>query len=193
MYNEYYPENTNPDCFENYGGHHIDDRMRARGNSYSRHLAIDDQTHYATPEAIEEKKQELTVLQAEYRELKNAVYSENGRERMAGDELSDALSPLESLSFKIANLKRYIATARIIDTNAQVTDKVRMLSQVTVSVQGIAAPMTLRIVGQNEANASKREVSCVSPVGKALLGRKVGESVDVSVNGRILHYRILSL
>ncbi len=112
---------------------------------------------------------------------------------MAGDELSDALSPLESLSFKIANLKRYIATARIIDTNAQVTDKVRMLSQVTVSVQGIAAPMTLRIVGQNEANASKREVSCVSPVGKALLGRKVGESVDVSVNGRILHYRILSL
>lgn len=28
MFNEYYPENTSSDCFENYGGHHIDDRMR---------------------------------------------------------------------------------------------------------------------------------------------------------------------
>lgn len=192
MYNEYYPENTSPDCFENYGGHHIDDRMRARGNSYASRRPIDDKAHYATPEIMEEKRNELVSLQAEYNKLHESIYGENNLERMAGDDLVVALLPLESLAEKIESLKRFIATARVINTDAQDTDRVQILSKVTVSIQGIAAPMTLRIVGQNEATSNK-EVSCVSPVGKALLGRKVGESIDVPVNGRVLRYSILSL
>lgn len=193
MFNEYYPENTSPDCFENYGGHHIDDRMRARGNSYASYRPVDDKVHYATREIIEEKKSELEALQAEYRLLHESVYGGNGQERIAGNELADALMPLEALSVKIANIKHFIATARLIDAETQVSDRVQMLSTVTVSIQGFATPMTLRIVGQNEVGSNNREVSCVSPVGKALLGRKVGESVDVPVNGRVLHYSILSL
>lgn len=193
MLNEYYPENTSPDCFENYGGNHIDDRMRARGNSYASHHPIDETAHYATPEIMEEKKNELEALLAEYNLLHESVYGENGQERIADNELADALMPLEALSVKIAKLKHFIATARLVDAEKQITDRVQMLSKVTVSIQGIKAPITLRIVGQNEVGSNKLEVSCVSPVGKALLGRKVGESVDVQVNGRKVQYRILSL
>lgn len=191
MFNKYYPENTSPDCFENYGGNHIDDRMRARGKSYACHRAFDDKVHYATPEILEEKRNELVSLQAEYNKLHESIYGDK-QERITGDELVMALLPLEDLAVRLENLKRFIATARVINTDAQDTDRVQILSKVTVSIQGIVAPMTLRIVGQNEATSNK-EVSCVSPVGKALLGRKEGESIDVPVNGRVLRYNILSL
>ena len=193
MYNEYYPENTSPDGFENYGGHHIDDRMRARGSSYASRRPVDDKApHYATPEIMEEKRQELATLEAEYDRLHESIYGGNSLERLVGDDLALALVPLESLAERIESARRFIATAHVIDAGALNSERVQILSEVTVGIQGISAPMRLRIVGQNEAISSK-DVSCVSPVGKALLGRKVGESVDVQVNGRVLSYRILSL
>lgn len=193
MFNEYYPENTNSDCFENYGGHHIDDRMRARGNSYVSLHRIDDKVHYATPEIIEEKKNELTSLQREYDKMHESIYGKNGRERMSGDDLAGALLPLESLAAKITNVKRFIATARVIDADERASDTVQILSKVTVRIQGIATPMTIRIVGENDANLEKREISCSSPVGKSLLGHRVGESVDIRVGDRVVRYNILSL
>lgn len=192
MYNEYYPENTSPDCFENYGGHHIDDRMRARGNSYARRRQTDDKAHYATPEMMEEKRIELESLEAEYDRMHASIYG-NGSERLSGNDLADALGPLEALSEKISMLRRFIATAQVINPEERASDQVQMLSRVTVRIQGMPAPMTIRIVGENDSDPLKSEISCSSPVGKSLLGRKVGESVDVVVDGRIIRYIIISL
>lgn len=193
MFNEYYPENTNPDCFENYGGHHIDDRMRARGNSYACFNRIDDKAHYATPSIIEEKKYELESLQTEYKKMHESIYGNNGSERMSGDDLVGFLLPLEALATQITNLKRFISTARVINSDERVSDKVQILSKVTVCIQGQTTPMTIRIVGENDANLERREISCSSPVGKSLLGRRVGESVDIQVGSCIVRYNILSL
>jgi len=193
MFNEYYPENTSPDCFENYGGHHIDDRMQARGNSYAVRRPADDKAHYATPEMMEEKRRELESLQAEYAGMHTAVYGSDGGGRLAGNDLADALGPLEAISLKIKDIRRFIATAKVISPEERACDRVRMLSKVTVRVQGMPAPVTIRIVGENDADPSRRDVSCISPVGNSLLGRKVGESVDVLVNGRTIRYSIISL
>ncbi len=193
MFNEYYPENTSSDCFENYGGHHIDDRMRARGNSYARPRHTDDKAHYATPEMMEEKRRELESIQAEYDRMYATVYGGNGDGRLSGNDLADALAPLEALSGKIAMLRRFIATAQVIDPGERACDSVQMLSSVTVRIQGMPAPMTIRIVGENDSDPVRHEISCSSPVGKSLLGRRVGESVDVCVDGRTIRYSILSL
>lgn len=192
MYNPYYPENTSPDGFENYGGHHIDDRMKARGASYASHRSIDGKTHYATPEMLDEKRKELQSLEAQYAAMLSDAYGAEGRERLCGEELALALQPLEALSFKIRNLRRYIDTAIIIKEERR-DDKVRLLSTVTVSVQGVETPMTLRIKEENEADPLKHEVSRVSPVGKALLGCRVGDTVDIRVGARTVRYKILSL
>lgn len=193
MFNEYYPENTSPDCFENYGGHHIDDRMRARGNSYTRQRPADDKAHYATPGMMEEKRRELDSLLAEYGRMYEAVYSGNGCERLAGNDLADALGPLEAMSARIAALSRFIATAQVINPEEHTSDRVQMLSKVTVKIKGMPDQMTVRIVGENDADPPKLEISCSSPVGKALLGRRIGESVDVRVGDRTLCYIIISL
>lgn len=192
MFNEYYPENTSPDCFENYGGHHIDDRMRARGNSYACRRQTDDKAHYATPEMMEEKRIELESLEAEYDRMHAAIYG-NGSERLSGNDLADALGPLEALSEKISMLSRFIATAQVINPEERACDRVQMLSRVTVRIQGMPTTRTIRIVGENDSDPQKCEISCSSPVGKSLLGRKVGESVDVVVDGRIIRYIIISL
>lgn len=190
MYNEYYPENTSTDCFENYGGHHIDDRMRARGNSYARPQSLDDTEHFATPEMIEEKRNELTSLQAEYKVLHQSLYGVNGQERMVGADL-EALASLEFLAAKINDLKSFIGKAQVI--NPGVSDRVQMLSTVTVRVQGADEPMTLRIVGKNDSNMERFQISCSSPVGRALLGHKAGDLVDVNVGERTIRYNIISL
>ncbi len=111
---------------------------------------------------------------------------------MAGEELANALMPLEALAAKIANVQRFIATAHVTSGEEIATDRVRLLSKITVKVQGMEMPITIRIVGENDANLEKREISCSSPVGKSLLGRKVGESVDVNIAGRVVRYNILS-
>lgn len=193
MFNEYYPENTSSDCFENFGGHHIDDRMRARGNSYAFRRQVDDKAHYATPEMMGEKRRELESLQAEYERMHAAVYGGNGDGRLSGNDLADALAPLEAMYEKIMVLRRFIDTAQVIDPEERACDRVQMLSQVTVRIQGISAPMTIRIVGENDSDPARREISCSSPVGKSLLGRKVGESVDVVVGDRTIRYNIISL
>ena len=193
MFNEYYPENTSYDCFENYGGHHIDDRMRARGNSYASRRPAEGKAHYATPDMMVEKRRELESLQAEYDRMHAAIYGGNGNERLSSNDLADALEPLEAMSIRIADIRRFIATAQVINPEERACDKVRMLSKVTVRIQGMPAPMTIRIVGENDSDPARREISCSSPVGKSLLGRKVGESVDVRVGDKTFHYSILSL
>lgn len=192
MYNDYNTI-TNPNYFDNYGGHHIDDRMKTRGCSYISLYQIDEKPHYATPEIIEEKELELKRLQQEYMMLYASVYGDTNRERMKGDELACTLLPLEMLGSKIANVKRFIATAHIIQTEGRVSDKVGILSNVTVQIQGVATPITLRIVGENDADIDNHEISCSSPVGKSLLGRKVGDSVDIKIENRLIRYRILSV
>lgn len=193
MYNEYYPENTNSDCFENFGGRHIDDRMKVRGNSYSTRRTVDDKPCYATREMLDEKKHELQSLLMDYNRLYASVYNENSSERMVGEDLAMALKPLESLWAKIESIKHFIAKAQVVSNDNEVRETVGMFSKVTVKIQGTDTRMTLRIVGENDANSEKREVSCVSPVGKALLGKSAGETVDIQVEGRIIHYVIESL
>ena len=108
-----------------------------------------------------------------------AVYGGNGSARLSGNDLTDALSPLDALSEKISLLRCFIATAQVIDPEKRASDKVQMLSKVTVRIQGLSVPMTIRIVGANDTDPARREISCSSPVGKSLLGRKVCESVKL--------------
>ena len=178
---------------ENYYGIDIDGRMRARGNSYPSYCVLDDKKHYATIEILTEKQRELLSLQEQYKSLYQAAYDEGGRERLGGEDVEMTLQPLESLSARIRNLHRFISTAEIVKENGRREGRVCMLSRVTVRVHGMNAPMTIRIVGENEAGPGSHDVSCVSPVGKALLGRHVGESVDVKVGARTIRYSIVSL
>ncbi|MBC7316090.1 MAG: GreA/GreB family elongation factor, partial [Chloroflexi bacterium] len=83
------------------------------------------------------------------------------------------------------------ANAQILDEDVR-TDRVSLGSRVTIVEDG-GAPETYQIVGVAEADPAAGRISYESPLGKALMGRRVGEVVEAMTPGGILRFRIVSL
>ena len=85
-------------------------------------------------------------------------------------------------------LEQMIRHAQVIDT-AEVSDSVRVGS--TVEVESDGEKFTYQIVGSTEANPAKGRLSNNSPVGRALLGARVGNNVSVDLPSGSVSYRVL--
>jgi transcription elongation factor GreA len=150
---------------------------------------------YLTREKYEE-------LQRELRELKTKGRAEVARKiaeaRAHGDisensEYETAKYEQELLEMKIQKLEETLAKARIIDTKDLPTDKVYLYSKVKVLNLNTNQEMEYIIVSSQEANSAERKISVQSPIGKSLLGRMVGEIVEVKVPAGVVKYRILEI
>ena len=89
----------------------------------------------------------------------------------------EAQAHLES---KINLLKQQISEAKIVDTSRLSTDSVQILSKVEMTNLANKARMTYTIVSHHEMDLDHGKLSCNSPIGLALMGRKVGETVEVN-------------
>ena len=92
---------------------------------------------------------------------------------------------------RIQALETTLSKAIIIEGGS--TDKVGLGTRVTVMERGVDALETYQIVGSVEADPMKGRISNESPMGKALLGHRVGDEVVVSTPGGILHFHIISI
>ena len=134
-----------------------------------------------TPTGYENLKEELDTLRGD----KRREIAERIRvAREFGDiaenaEYDDAKNEQAMLEHKIAQLEERLAHARVIDTGEVDTSVVSIGS--VVRLRDVDAKETVEyfIVGSAEANPAERKLSNESPVGKAILGRKKGETVEV--------------
>ena len=133
-----------------------------------------------TPEGLENLKKEIEYLST----TKRREVAERIKEaREFGDisensEYDDAKNEQAMLESRIATLEDKLRSASVIDAKELSADVVRVGSQVAVTDdKGKALKYT--IVGSTEANPSENKLSNESPVGKALIGHKVGEKVQV--------------
>lgn len=92
---------------------------------------------------------------------------------------------------RIQALETMLRKAIIIEGGS--TDKVGLGACVTVMEQGRETLETYQIVGSVEADPTSGRISNESPMGKALLGHRVGDKVVVSTPGGILHFQIVSI
>jgi transcription elongation factor GreA len=83
--------------------------------------------------------------------------------------------------------------ARVIDTSRLGSDKVGLLSKVEITNQASNARMAYTLVSPHEANMKEGKISIKSPIGQALLGKKVGDVVDVRVPAGIIRLKIESI
>lgn len=97
------------------------------------------------------------------------------------------------LELKISKLQDLIANAIIIDESKLSTDKVGMLSKVTVKNLKTGAKMVFTLVGESEANLAQGKLAASTPIGKALLGKSKGEVVDVNAPAGIIKFEILDI
>ena len=98
-----------------------------------------------------------------------------------------------NLEARIAKLQEQLASARVIEKREISKDVVSVGS--TVRLRDVDARQTVeyRIVGSAEANPAENKLSNESPVGKAIIGKKKGETVEVSAPRGTLKYKILEI
>ena len=105
-------------------------------------------------------------------------------------EYEDAKNEQAFVEGRIQTLEALIKNATLIDENTS-NDHVQIGS--TVKVSGPDGSQSFTIVGSTEAKPAEGRISNESPVGRALLGRKKGESVTVTVPAGDLDYKIVSI
>lgn len=143
----------------------------------------------------------LQELQNELEQLKTVGRKEAAEKikvaRSFGDlsenaEYDEAMSDQAKLEARISEIEHMIKNAKIFDEDALGTEVVHIGSKVAIENE---QNMTFeyRIVGFAQANPDEGKISDESPVGKALLGHKVGEIVDVEALVGILKFRILAI
>ena len=111
-------------------------------------------------------------------------------------EYDEAKNDQAILEARIADLEVMLNNAKVIEKTEQDADKVHIGSNVSVSFKradGSEATREFSIVGSNEANPRLGKISDESAVGKALVGAKLGDSVEVETPGGIVVYTILSV
>jgi len=96
-------------------------------------------------------------------------------------EYDDAKNEQAMLERQIAELEEKLRSASIIDETAIETDRVSVGATVHVKMAETGKSVKYTIVGSSEANPAEAKLSNESPVGKALIGRKRGEVVEVPI------------
>lgn len=149
---------------------------------------------YLTPEGEEALRKELHELV----NVKRPALAERLRKAIAQGDLSenaDYKAAKEEQSFlegRIQKIESMLRRAEII-AETKSSDEVSLGSHVTVVEEGTDRPETFRIVGTAEADPIDGKVSHKSPMGKALLGRQVGDVVTVEAPSGVIAFRIIEI
>jgi transcription elongation factor GreA len=106
-------------------------------------------------------------------------------------EYESAKSDLETLSRRISEMQDRLNRSEIITYSK--SDKVSMLSKISIKNKKTNTIINWTLVPENEVNVKEGKISFNSPIGSALLGKKVGELVDVQVPAGNMQFEILEI
>ena len=148
--------------------------------------------NYVTKETLEQMRAELNKLKttgrAEIaRQIAEAREKGDLKENAEYDAAKEAQGHHEA---KVAQLENAVAKARVIDEKNLDLSKVSILCKVTVLNLTTKKSMEYQIVSEQEADLKAKKISVTSPIGKGLLGKKVGDEVEVSVPSGVIKLKI---
>ena len=97
------------------------------------------------------------------------------------------------LELKISKLENTIANARVIDESRINTEQIQMLNKVKLKNLLNNTIVEYTLVGESEANFREGKLAAATPIGKALIGRKKGDVVEVQVPSGVLKFEVLDI
>lgn len=150
---------------------------------------------YLTQDGLNKLKKELEHLMNVERpkiskQIGEAIEKGDISENAEYDAAKDAQGMLEA---KIAMLKGKVASARILDESKIDTSKVQILNKVTIKNQKNGATMKYTLVPESEANLKEGKISVQTPIAKGLMGKKVGDMVEIQVPSGIIPFEIVDI
>jgi transcription elongation factor GreA len=166
----------------------------------TRHPGSDDFTYmgkisYYTEEGLNRLKTELTDLKTKGRaamahQIAEARDKGDLSENAEYDAAKDAQGMLE---LKISKLEDVVSNARVLDESTVDTSLVSVLSTVKIKNKKTGAQLSYTLVSEEEADLKQGKISVKSPIGKGLLGKKVGESAEITVPAGTLEFEIVEI
>ena len=151
--------------------------------------------NYITQEGLDKLKKQLDQLvkverPAISKQIGEAIEKGDISENAEYDAAKDAQGMLEA---KISQLQGQIATARVIDKSKIDTSSVQILNIVTIKNKKNNAVMKYTIVSEHEADLKSGKISIKTPIAKGLLGKKVGDEVEIQVPSGIMTFEIIDI
>ncbi len=97
------------------------------------------------------------------------------------------------LELKISQLKEVVSTARLLDESQLHTDTVQILNKVKIRNIKSNAEMKYMLVSETEANLKEGKLAVNTPIAKGLLGKKVGDIVEINVPSGIMSFEVVEI
>ena len=150
---------------------------------------------YYTEEGLKKLRAELNQLKdVERPKASQAIADARDKGDLSENAEYDAAKEAQGmLEMQIAKLENTLANARIINESELDTSKVLVLSSVSIKNKANGAQMNYTLVAQSEADLKTGKISVDSPIGKGLLGKKVGEVAVIEVPNGKIELEILSI
>lgn len=153
------------------------------------------QVNYVTEEGLQRLKAELDQLKNVERP---AISRQIAEARDKGDlsenaEYDAAKEAQGLLEMKISKLDDIVANTRVLDESKIDTSKVQILNRVTIKNLKTKSKMVYLLVAESEANIKEGRLSIGTPIAQALLGKKVGDTVDVQVPSGMVTFEIMDI
>ncbi|AHW59144.1 transcription elongation factor GreA [Draconibacterium orientale] len=150
---------------------------------------------YLTKDGLEKLKKELEHLMTVERpkiskQIGEAIEKGDISENAEYDAAKDAQGMLEA---KIAQIKNKVANARILDESKIDTSQVQILNKVTIKNKKNNATMQYTLVPESEANLKEGKISVQTPIAKGLMGKKVGDVVEIKVPSGVIPFEIVEI
>ncbi len=153
------------------------------------------QIAYYTEEGLQKLKDELQQMEKVDRPaITRAIAEARDKGDLSENAEYDAAREAQGLlELRIGKLKEVLSNARIVDASLLDLSKVSILTKVKIKNLKNKAMMQYVIVAENEANLKEGKISIDSPIGKGLLGRKVGDKVDINVPAGVIPFEIVEI
>lgn len=150
---------------------------------------------YVTADGLKKLREELEQLETVERpniskQIGEAIDKGDLSENAEYDAAKEAQGLLEA---KIAQLRGIVANSRVIDETKIDTSKVQMMNKVTIKNQKNGAVMTYTLVSESEADFKKGKLSINTPIAKGLIGKVVGDVVEIQVPNGLIPFEIVEI
>jgi transcription elongation factor GreA len=154
------------------------------------------QSNYFTEEGLKKIKEELhQMVTVERPRISNQIAEARDKGDLSENAEYDAAKDAQGLlELKISKLEETIRNAKIIDESKLDGSKILILSRVKLKNKKDGAVVTYTLVPENEADFKSGKISVDSPIGKGLLGKRIGEVAEIKVpSGMVLNFEVLEI
>jgi transcription elongation factor GreA len=150
---------------------------------------------YFTKDGLEKLKEELQRLKTTGRsDISKQIAEARDKGDLSENAEYDAAKEAQGLhEAKISQMQEVLANARLLDESKLDTSKVLALSIVKIKNLKNNATMSYQLVAESEADMKTGKISVASPIAKGLLGKKVGEKIEITVPAGKIEFEILEI